>query len=88
MPELQRRGIGKALIAAGLDILRQRGGAGCVLVGDPAYYCRVGFVSNGALRFGDLDSKYVQYIVLHGSEPRGSLKFAPGFGLERDGGTP
>ena len=82
LPELQRRGIGKALIAPGLDWLRQRGAAGCALIGDPAYYSRVGFISNGALQYGDLDRSLVQFIVFHGSEPRGSLKFAPGFGLQ------
>jgi len=81
-PELQRRGIGRALIAAGLDALRQRGASGCVLVGDPAYYSRSGFACNEALQVGDLDRKYVQFLVFKGPEPRGSLKFAPGFGLQ------
>ncbi len=79
-PELQRRGIGKGLIVAGLDQLRELGAAGCVLIGDPAYYSRVGFVSNGALQYGELDCSLVQFIILSGSEPRGRLKFAPGFG--------
>ena len=82
LPEMQRRGIGKALIAAGLDFLRQHGAAGCALIGDPTYYSRVGFVSNGALQYSNLDRKFVQFIVLDGPEPRGSLKFAPGFGLQ------
>jgi len=81
-PDLQRRGIGKALIAAGLDLLRRRSAAGCALIGDPGYYSRVGFVSSGALEYGDIDRKYVQFLVLQGPEPRGRLKFAPGFGLQ------
>jgi putative acetyltransferase len=80
LPELQRRGIGKAMIAAGLDILRQRRAAGCVLIGDWVYYSKFGFISNGALQYGDLDRRYVQFIALHGADPRGGLKFAPGFG--------
>jgi putative acetyltransferase len=43
VPELQHAGIGSALIRAGLDVLKQRGAAGCVLVGEPAYYERFGF---------------------------------------------
>jgi putative acetyltransferase len=82
IPELQRRGIGKALIAAGLDLLRRRNAAGCALIGDWAYYSRFGFVSNGALQYGDLDPRYVQFITLDGAEPRGHLNFAPGFGLQ------
>lgn len=80
LPELQRRGIGKALISAGQDILRRRGASGCALIGDPAYYSRVGFVSNGMLQYGELDRSLVQFIVYQGPQPQGSLKFAPGFG--------
>jgi putative acetyltransferase len=82
VPHMQRRGIGKALIAAGLDVLRRRGARGCALVGDPAYYSRVGFVSNGALRYDDIDPKYVQFLVFQGAEPCGSLTFAPGFAAQ------
>jgi putative acetyltransferase len=82
LPELQRRGIGKALIAAGLELLRQRDASGCALIGDPAYYKRSGFVSNGALLYGDLDKALVQFMVFRGLEPIGRLRFAPGFGPE------
>lgn len=44
LPELQRKGIGSALVQAGLDRLREIGAAGCVLVGHPDYYGRFGFV--------------------------------------------
>lgn len=36
-------GIGPALIRVGLEQLRSRGTAGCVVPGDPAYYSRFGF---------------------------------------------
>lgn len=39
----QGSGIGNALVEAGLEQLRSRGAAGCVLVGDPAFYQRFGF---------------------------------------------
>lgn len=42
-PELQRSGIGSALIYEGIDILRQREAAGCILVGNVDYYQRFGF---------------------------------------------
>ena len=42
-PELQRRGIGSALIRAGLAALQKLGARGCALVGNPAYYERFGF---------------------------------------------
>jgi len=42
-PERQRKGIGSGLMQAALRLLRERSPAGCVLVGDPAYYARFGF---------------------------------------------
>ena len=42
-PELQRSGIGSALINAGIDVLRARGAAGCILIGNIDYYQRFGF---------------------------------------------
>ena len=78
--EKQRRGIGKALIAAGLGLLNERGAQGCALIGNPDIYGRVGFVSDGRLTYGDIDPKYVQWLALNGSKPRGVLTFAPAFG--------
>lgn len=75
----QRQGIGKALIARGLELLRQRGAAGVALIGNPDIYGRVGFESDGLLAYGDLDRRYVQRLVLSGPPPRGELRFAPGF---------
>jgi putative acetyltransferase len=51
VPELQRRGIGSALMSEGLARLRALGAAGCVLVGDPAYYVRFGFRARPELDF-------------------------------------
>lgn len=48
-PEQQRRGIGDALIRAGLDSCRQRGYDLAVVLGHPAYYPRFGFRPAGPL---------------------------------------
>ncbi|MET3430155.1 putative acetyltransferase [Actinoplanes tereljensis] len=45
VPEWQRRGIGSALIAAGLRELDERGVPLVFLEGDPAYYSRAGFTT-------------------------------------------
>jgi putative acetyltransferase len=42
-PAAQRRGLGTALVRAGLAALRARGAALVVVLGDPAYYARFGF---------------------------------------------
>lgn len=76
----QRQGIGKALIRRGLEMLEGQGAAGCALIGDPAVYSRAGFVSDGRLRYQNLDTRLVQHIVISGPPPAGILKFAPAFG--------
>ena len=50
LPEYQRQGIGTSLMRSALSELRERGAAGCVLVGDPAYYGRFGFGPAAPLR--------------------------------------
>jgi putative acetyltransferase len=50
LPAFQRLGIGSALVSAGLQQLRLVGQARVVVLGDPAYYLRFGFMP--ASRFG------------------------------------
>jgi putative acetyltransferase len=54
-PEHQRKGIGSALVRAGLEQCRQLGFAAVVVLGHPDYYTRFGF--SPASRFG-IDSEY------------------------------
>ena len=42
-PELQGKGIGRALMAEGLDKARRQGWTAVILVGDAPYYARFGF---------------------------------------------
>jgi len=43
LPEYQKQGIGRSLINKGLSLLKELGGQGCALVGDPNFYKRFGF---------------------------------------------
>jgi len=45
LPEHQRRGVGSALMRAGLDACRRLGHAVVVVLGHPAYYQRFGFIA-------------------------------------------
>lgn len=81
-PDRQRQGIGRALVKAGLDALKAQGAAGCALIGNPDVYGGMGFVSDGHLRYGPLDMRFVQWIAFSGAGPRGELKFAPAFDLD------
>jgi len=44
LPEFQRRGIGSRLMTVGLEICRSQGIDFAVLLGDPRYYMRFGFI--------------------------------------------
>ncbi|MBB3918174.1 putative amidohydrolase/putative N-acetyltransferase YhbS [Rhizobium fabae] len=78
-PERQRRGIGRALIARGLELLREMGASGCALIGNPDVYGGAGFSSDGQLTYHDLETRLVQRIVFRGPAPSGMLRFAPAF---------
>ncbi|CDX39498.1 putative acetyltransferase [Mesorhizobium sp. ORS 3359] len=78
-PEKQRQGIGSALINEGLAILRASGAKGCVLIGDPAYYRRFGFRSDGNLSYQDLPAQYVQSLLFGSESATGQMKFSPAF---------
>ncbi|MCF6303670.1 MAG: N-acetyltransferase, partial [Devosiaceae bacterium] len=78
--EKQRSGIGSKLIIAGLDWLRSHGASGCVLIGNPAYYSRFGFISDGKITYRGLPTEYVQWVSFDGTPPTGALKYSPAFG--------
>jgi putative acetyltransferase len=50
-PARQRRGVGSALVRAGLRVLAERSVPVVFLEGDPAYYSRLGFVPGAGLGF-------------------------------------
>ena len=78
-PSRQRQGIGSRLVEEGLSVLRARGATGCVLVGDPDYYRRFGFRSDGSLRYRDIPLEYVQFLSFGAERPAGALTFSPAF---------
>lgn len=78
-PAWQGRGAGQALVREGLKTLEALGSAGCVVLGDPAYYGRFGFENDPTLRYGDA-SPYLQRLVLQGRPPSGEVRYHPAFG--------
>jgi putative acetyltransferase len=79
-PDRQGHGIGQALIRAGLSELKALHAAGCVVLGDPAYYGHFGFAPNPALSYRDAASPYLQSLTFHGPPPHGEVRYHPGFG--------
>ena len=79
LPEYQKQVIGKSLINEGLSLLKELGGQGCALVGDPNYYKRFGFKN-----FPELVHKGIPqevFLVLPFTEkiPKGIVVFHEGF---------
>jgi len=81
LPDWQRRGIGAALVEAGLEDLQRIDAAGCVVLGEPGYYARFGFAHDPALAYpGAVFGEYFQRLVLGGDPPRGVVSYAAAFG--------
>jgi putative acetyltransferase len=78
-PDLQRRGIGRALMEKGLAELRKIGANGCVLVGDPAFYIRFGFANNPALVLEGVPQEFFLSLSLGTSTAHGNVQFHPAF---------
>ena len=78
-PELQRKGIGRALIERGLARLRELGANGCVLVGDPAFYTRFGFANAPELVLDGVPQEFFLSLPLSASSARGNVKFHAAF---------
>lgn len=76
---LQRTGIGSKIINLGLSILKSKGASGCALIGDPDYYERFGFKSDGKLHYEGLPDKLVQWLSFGDENPEGDLKFCAAF---------
>lgn len=86
-PDRQCRGIGSALVRSGLDRLRTRNAAGCVVLGEPAYYGRFGFASGDRLHFTGAPGEYFMLLDLPAgdSRARGQVDYHPAFfGSQRE----
>lgn len=80
-PDRQRRGIGSALIRAGLERIRVAGAAGCLLAGDPGYYHRFGFRSFPALTAPGVPAAYLLALPFGQVRPSGTVGFHAAFSV-------
>ncbi|WP_306224060.1 GNAT family N-acetyltransferase [Bosea beijingensis] len=75
----QRGGIGSGLIREGLRRLRAMGAAGCVLLGDPAYYGRFGFANDPALVLEGVPPEYFMRLGFGAELPAGTVRYHAAF---------
>lgn len=79
LPELQRKGIGKALMQAGIARLQSLGAVGCILVGDPGYYQRFGFTSMPEITHEGVPQEFVLTLPFSPMAAQGEVKFHSSF---------
>jgi len=76
LPELQKQGIGSALIKEGLAKIRAMGAKGCALEGSPDYYQRFGFKSYPGLTFEFTPApKYFMALPFYDDIPEGKVEY-------------
>nr|WP_298101912.1 N-acetyltransferase [uncultured Shinella sp.] len=78
-PAHQGGGIGGMLVRDGLERLKGLGAAGCVLLGDPAYYSRFGFVSGSRLTLDGVPPEYFMHVAFSPVYGGGTVTYHPGF---------
>lgn len=79
LPECQRQGIGKALIAAGLSRLKGLNARGVCLVGHPDYYRKFGFENAPGLVLEGVPPEVFFALSFDGYIPRGTVTFHEAF---------
>ena len=79
LPDYQKQGIGKSLINKGLSLLKDMGGKGCALVGDPNYYKRFGFKNYPELVHDGVPQEVFVALPFNEKVPQGTIVFHEGF---------
>lgn len=78
-PDLQRKGIGKALVQQGLSRLKSLKAKGCCLVGHPQYYQQFGFSNVEELIHEGVPQEVFFALSFNGNIPQGNVSFHEGF---------
>jgi putative acetyltransferase len=83
LPEHQGRDVGSRLMREALRNLAKKEAAGCVLLGEPAFYGRFGFQADPALVLADVPAEYFQALKLRPSTARGTVVYHRAFSVKR-----
>ena len=78
-PSCQGRGIGAKLMHEVLARLKELGAAGCVVLGDPGFYSRFGFVPLTTLVLPGVEGDYFQVLAFGDQVPSGEVAYHPAF---------
>ena len=81
-PERQGQGVGGQLVEHALAELRRLGASGCVVLGDPKYYSRFGFIAEPSLALPGVPPEYFQAIMFTDSLPAGEVSYHESFAAQ------
>jgi putative acetyltransferase len=76
---LQRKGVGSSLVRAALSELQANGAAGCVLLGNPAFYRRFGFLQNPRLVLPGVPPEHFMCLAWLSPAPFGEVSYHGAF---------
>jgi len=79
LPDYQKQGIGTKLVNEGLDLLKDLGAEGCVLVGEPNHYERFGFKSPNELKHEGVPQENFLALSFCNGIPTGVVEFHQAF---------
>lgn len=82
VPERQGQGVGAMLAEQALGDLRRLGAAGCVVLGEPAYYARFGFRPVPSVSLPGVPPRYFQALSFNGSFPHGTVAYHESFATQ------
>jgi putative acetyltransferase len=78
-PEYQGKGVGSRLMREALRHLQEKGAAGCVVLGEPAFYGRFGFLARPPLSYPGAPPEYFQALSFGASKPHGMVSYHAAF---------
>lgn len=81
IPKLQGRGIGSQLIREALARLSDLGASGCVVLGEPSYYKRFGFMNEATLVLPGIPSEYFMAMSFGQPLPSGTVAYHEAFSM-------
>ena len=73
--------IGRELIEQGLEQLQKLGAVGCVVLGEPRFYQRFGFIQSSGMTLDGVPPEYFLTRCFNGAAPVAEVSYNPAFFL-------
>ncbi|WP_366912973.1 N-acetyltransferase [Rhodoferax sp.] len=83
-PACQGQGIGRTLVEHGLACLRDGGAQGCVLLGEPSFYGRFGFVHQPGLYLAGVPQDFFLALPFGTTLAQGQVVYHAAFGIDAE----